>query len=187
VCLTQTGAFDSDCGVNGWAYFPTANSSVFAKDIFLTSDNGILVSGAIEDDTVQPIVFRLNHDGTPDNSFATLGTWRGTSLLGGMFSMAIQSDGRILAAGGLETQGTMSVGVVRLANTVIAPSTTTSTTTTSTTAAPLVATTSVAPKSTTIAADQLPATGRDENGLMFAVVFFGIGILLFGLRRRALR
>jgi uncharacterized delta-60 repeat protein len=197
VCLTQAGAFDSDCGVNGWAYFPTANSSVFAKDVFLTSDNKILVSGAIEDSTIQPIVLRLNHNGTPDNSFATLGTWRGTSLLGGMFSVTIQSDGRILAAGGLETQGTMSVGVVRLANTVVTPSTTTtttttpstitSTTTTSTTAAPLVATTSVAPKSTTIAADQLPATGRDENGLMFAVVFFGIGILLFGLRRRALR
>ena len=122
--------------------------------------------------------------------------------------MTIQDDGRILAAGSLETQGTMSVGVVRLANTVITPSTTTTTTTTpsattstttttttmtstttttATTAAPLVATTSIAPESTTIAADQLPATGRDENGLMFAVAFFGIGILLFGLRRRALR
>jgi LPXTG-motif cell wall-anchored protein len=75
----------------------------------------------------------------------------------------------------------MSVGVVRLANTVVTPSTTT-TTTTSTTVAPLVTTTS-----TTIAADQLPATGRDENGLMFAVAVFGLGILLMGMRRRALR
>ena len=208
VCLTQTGAFDSDCDVNGWAYLPTANSDVYADDVFVTSDNKIFLSGMIDDGSIRPIVMRLNHNGTPDNSFATSGTWRGSALIGRMYSMTIQDDGRILAAGSLETQGTMSVGVVRLANTVITPSTTTTTTTTpsattstttttttmtstttttTTTAAPLVATTLIAPESTTIAADQLPATGRDENGLMFAVAFFGIGILLFGLRRRALR
>ena len=103
-----------------------------------------------------------------------------------MYSVTIQSDGRILAAGEIEVQGVnslplKSLGVVRLANTVVTPSTTT-TTTTSTTVAPLVTTTS-----TTIAANQLPATGRDENGLMFAVAVFGLGILLMGIRRRALR
>ena len=179
VCLTQAGAFDSDCGVNGWTYLPTLNIDVYADDVFVTSDNKILLSGMI--DPSNPFVMRLNHNGTPDNGFATSGTWRGASLIGRMYSVTIQSDGRILAAGGLDTQGTMSVGVVRLANTVVTPSTTT-TTTTSTTVAPLVTTTS-----TTIAANQLPATGRDENSLMFAVAFFGIGILLFGLRRRALR
>ena len=122
---------------------------------------------------------RLNHNGTPDSSFAISGTWRGSALIGRMYSVTIQSDGRILAAGGLDTQGTMSVGVVRLANTVVTPTTTT---TTSTTVAPLVTTTS-----TTIAANQLPATGRDENGLVFAVALFGIGILLIGMRPRALR
>lgn len=189
VCLTQTGAFDADCGANGWTYLPTLNSDVYADDVIVAADNRILLSGASDDGTARPIVMRLNDNATLDGSFATSGTWRGSALIGRMYSMTIQNDGRILAAGRLETQGTMSVGVVRLANTVVAPSTstTTSTTTTSTTAAPLVATTSVAPKSTTIAADQLPATGRDEHGLMFAVVFFGIGILLFGLRRRALR
>ena len=181
VCLTQTGAFDSDCGVNGWKYLPTANSDVYADDVFVTSDNKIFLSGMINPTNPQPIVMRLNHNGTPDSSFATSGTWRGSALIGRMYSVTIQSDGRILAAGGLDAQSTMSVGVVRLANTVVTPSTTT-TTTTSTTVAPLVTTTS-----TTIAADQLPATGRDENGLMFAVAVFGLGILLMGMRRRALR
>ena len=179
VCLTQTGAFDSDCGVNGWTYLPTANSDVYADDVFVTADNRILLSGA-DDGTARPIVMRLNHNGTPDSSFATSGTWRGSALIGRMYSMTIQSNGRILAAGRLDAQGTMSVGVIRLANTVVTPSTTI-TTTTSTTVAPLVTTTS-----TTIAANQLPATGHDQNGLMFAVALFGMGILLMGLRRRAL-
>ena len=176
VCLTQTGAFDSDCGVNGWTYLPTANSDVYADDVFVSSDNRILLSGASDDGTGRPIVMRLNHNGTPDSSFATSGTWRGSALIGRMYSMTIQSNGRILAAGRLDAQGTMSVGLIRLANTVVTP-----TTTTSTTVAPLVTTTS-----TTIAANQLPATGRDQNGLMFAVALFGMGILLMGMRRRAL-
>ena len=186
VCLTQTGAFDSDCGVNGWTYLPTANSDVYADDVFVTSDNKIFLSGMINPTNPQPIVMRLNHNGTPDSSFAISGTWQDTSLIGRMYSVTIQSDGRILAAGEIEVQGVnslplKSLGVVRLANTVVTPSTTT-TTTTSTTVAPLVTTTS-----TTIAANQLPATGRDENGLMFAVAVVGLGILLMGIRRRALR
>lgn len=180
VCLTQAGAFDSDCGVNGWTYLPILNSDIYADDVIVTSDNKILLSGASDDGTARPIVMRLNHNGTPDSSFATSGTWRGSALIGRVYSMTIQDDERILAAGELDTQGTMSVGVVRLANTVVTSSTTT-TTTTSTTVTSLVTTTS-----STIAADQLPATGRDQNGLMFAVALFGMGILLMGMRRRAL-
>ena len=161
VCLTQAGAFDSDCGVNGWTYLSTLNSDVYADDVIVTSDNKILLSGASDDGTLRPIVMRLNDNATLDNSFATSGTWRGSTLIGRMYSVTLQSDGRILAAGELDTQGTMSVGVVRLANTVTVPT-------------------------TTIPANQLPATGHDENGLMVAVGFFGIGILLMGMRRRAL-
>jgi uncharacterized delta-60 repeat protein len=176
VCLTQAGGFDSDCGVNGWSYLPTLNSDVYADDVFVTSDNRILVSGASDDGSIRPIIMRLNDNATLDNSFATSGTWQSSALTGRMYSVTIQSDGRILTAGQLDAQGTMSVGVIRLANTVVTP-----TTTTSTTVAPLVTTTS-----TTIAANQLPATGRDQNGLMFAVALFGMGILLMGMRRRAL-
>jgi len=180
VCLTQAGGFDSDCGVNGWSYLPTLNSDVYADDVFVTSDNRILVSGASDDGSIRPFVMRLNHNGTPDSSFATSGMWRGTSLIGRMYSVTIQSDGRILAAGGLDNQGTMSVGVVRLANTVVTPSTTVPTTT-------IAIETSTTIPATTIPANQLPATGHDDNGLGFAMAFFGIGILLLGMRRRALR
>ena len=162
VCLTQAGAFDSDCGVNGWTYLSTLNSDVYADDVIVTSDNKILLSGASDDGTLRPIVMRLNDNATLDNSFATSGTWRGSALIGRMYSVTLQSDGRILAAGELDTQGTMSVGVVRLANTVTVTT-------------------------TTIPANQLPATGHDQNGLMVAVSLFGIGILLMGMRRRALR
>jgi uncharacterized delta-60 repeat protein/LPXTG-motif cell wall-anchored protein len=162
VCLTQAGGFDSDCGVNGWSYLPTLNSDVYADDVFVTSDNRILVSGASDDGSIRPIIMRLNDNATLDNSFATSGTWQSSALTGRMYSVTIQSDGRILTAGQLDAQGTMSVGVIRLANTVTVPT-------------------------TTIPANQLPATGHDENGLIVAVGFFGIGILLMGMRRRALR
>ncbi|MEY3070440.1 MAG: hypothetical protein RL473_547 [Actinomycetota bacterium] len=167
VCLTDQGALDSTCNSVGWDFLSDFPNDVYADDVFVTSDNRILLSGASDDGNPRPFVIRLNHNGTLDNNFATSGTWRGTSLIGRMYSVTIQSDGRILAAGRLDAQGTMSVGVVRLANTVVTPLTTTTT--------------------TTIAANQLPATGRDKNGLMFAVAVFGLGILLLGMRRRALR
>jgi uncharacterized delta-60 repeat protein len=180
VCLTQTGAFDSGCGVNGWAYLPTANSDVYADDVFVTSDNKILLSGMINPINPinpQPFVMRLNHNGTPDSSFATSGTWRGTSLIGRMYSVTIQIDGRILAAGGLDTQGTMSVGVVRLANTVAA-------TTTTTTVAPLVTTSTTVPPST-IAPEQLPATGNQFDSLTAALLLTALGSIVVAARRRS--
>jgi uncharacterized delta-60 repeat protein len=188
VCLTQTGAFDSDCGVNGWAHLPTANSDVYADDVFVTSDNKILLSGMI--DPSNPVVMRLNNNGTPDSSFATSGMWRGTSLIGRMFSVTIQSDGRILAAGGLDAQGTMSVGVIRLANTVvvtttttIAPLITTTTASPTTTITPLITTTTAAP-TITIAPEQLPATGNQYDSLTMALLLTALGSIVVAARRR---
>jgi uncharacterized delta-60 repeat protein len=176
VCLTQAGGFDSDCGVNGWSYLPTLNSDVYADDVFVTSDNRILVSGASDDGSIRPFVMRLNHNGTPDSSFATSGMWRGTSLIGRMYSVTIQIDGRILAAGGLDNQGTMSVGVVRLANTVAA-------TTTTTTVAPLITTSTTVPPST-IAPEQLPATGNQFDSLTAALLLTALGSIVVAARRR---
>jgi uncharacterized delta-60 repeat protein len=177
VCLTQAGGFDSDCGINGWSYLPTLNSDVYADDVFVTSDNRILVSGASDDSNPRPFVMRLNHNGTPDSSFATSGMWRGTSLIGRMYSVTIQIDGRILAAGGLDNQGTMSVGVVRLANTV-------DVTTTTTTVAPLVTTSTTVPPST-IAPEQLPATGSQFDSLTAALLLTALGSIVVAARRRS--
>jgi uncharacterized delta-60 repeat protein len=177
VCLTQTGAFDSDCGVNGWSYLPTLNSDVYADDVFVTSDNRILVSGASDDGSIRPIIMRLNDNATLDNSFATSGTWQSSALTGRMYSVTIQIDGRILAAGGLDNQGTMSVGVVRLANTVAA-------TTTTTTVAPLVTTSTTVPPST-IAPEQLPATGSQFDSLTAALLLTALGSIVVAARRRS--
>jgi LPXTG-motif cell wall-anchored protein len=103
--------------------------------------------------------------------------WRGTSLIGQMYSVTIQIDGRILAAGGLDNQGTMSVGVVRLANTVAA-------TTTTTTVAPLVTTSTTVPPST-IAPEQLPATGSQFDSLTAALLLTALGSIVVAARRRS--
>jgi LPXTG-motif cell wall-anchored protein len=153
------------------------NSDVYADDVFVTSDNRILVSGASDDSNPRPFVMRLNHNGTPDSSFATSGMWRGTSLIGRMYSVTIQIDGRILAAGGLDNQGTMSVGVVRLANTV-------DVTTTTTTVAPLVTTSTTVPPST-IAPEQLPATGSQFDSLTAALLLTALGSIVVAARRRS--
>ena len=179
VCLTDQGALDSTCNSVGWDFLSDFPNDVYADDVFVTPDNKILFSGASDDGNPQPFVMRLNHNGTPDNSFATSGTWRGTSLIGRMYSVTIQIDGRILAAGQLDAQGTMSVGVVRLANTVVV----TTTTSTTTTVAPLVTTSTTIP-TTTIPANQLPATGSQFDSLTAALLLTALGSIVIASRRR---
>jgi LPXTG-motif cell wall-anchored protein len=120
---------------------------------------------------------RLNDNATLDNSFATSGTWQSSALTGRMYSVTIQSDGRILTAGQLDAQGTMSVGVIRLANTVAA-------TTTTTTVAPLVTTSTTVPPST-IAPEQLPATGSQFDSLTAALLLTALGSIVVAARRRS--
>ena len=177
VCLTDQGALDSTCNSVGWDFLSDFPNDVYADDVFVTPDNKILFSGASDDGNPRPFVMRLNHNGTPDNSFATSGMWRGTSLIGRMYSVTIQSDGRILAAGQLDAQGTMSVGVVRLANTVVV-------TTTTTTDAPLVTTSTTVPPST-IAPEQLPATGNQFDSLTAALLLTALGSIFVAARRRS--
>jgi uncharacterized delta-60 repeat protein len=175
VCLTDQGALDSTCNSVGWDFLSDFPNDVYADDVFVTPDNKILFSGASDDGNPQPFVMRLNHNGTPDNSFATSGMWRGTSLIGRMYSVTIQIDGRILAAGGLDNQGTMSVGVVRLANTVVV--------TTTTTVAPLVTTSTTIPQ-TTVVPEQLPATGSRFDYLTVALLLTALGSIVIASRRR---
>ena len=175
VCLTDQGALDSTCNSVGWDFLSDFPNDVYADDVFVTPDNKILFSGASDDGNPRPFVMRLNHNGTPDSSFATSGMWRGTSLIGQMYSVTIQIDGRILAAGGLDNQGTMSVGVVRLANTVVV--------TTTTTVAPLVTTSTTIPQ-TTVVPEQLPATGSRFDYLTVALLLTALGSIVIASRRR---
>ena len=197
VCLTQSGAFDTACGSQGWRYLPASNRDVFGDDVFVTADNNILISGVSIDVSIgspEPIVMRLDDTGAVDSDFATSGTWNGSPLNGRLHAVSVQSDGRIIAAGALYAQGILNLAVVRLANTVTPPTTTTTTTTTtvaattSTAVAQSVAATTVPLfVTTTISPDQLPATGQRVDVLTVPVALFGLGILLLGMRRRTLR
>jgi hypothetical protein len=130
---------------------------------------------------------RLDDTGAVDSDFATSGTWNGSPLNGRLHAVSVQNDGRIIAAGAIDDQGISNLAVVRLANTVTTSTTTTVAATTSTTVAHLTVTTTIPLVVTTIAPDQLPATGQQVNVLTVPVALFGLGILLLGMRRRALR
>jgi uncharacterized delta-60 repeat protein len=187
VCLTQSGAFDTACGSQGWRYLPTSSREVFGDDVFVTADNNILISGMSDGVSSEPIVMRLDDTGAVDSDFATSGTWNGSPLNGRLHAVSVQNDGRIIAAGAIDDQGISNLAVVRLANTVTTSTTTTVAATTSTTVAHLTVTTTIPLVVTTIAPDQLPATGQQVNVLTVPVALFGLGILLLGMRRRALR
>lgn len=199
VCLTQSGAFDTACGSQGWRYLPASNRDVFGDDVFVTVDNNILISGMSDGGSPEPIVMRLDDTGAVDSDFATSGTWNGSPLSGRLHAVSVQSDGRIIAAGALYAQGILNLAVVRLANTVTLPTTTTTTTTTTTSTTTVAVTTSTMITNsiatttvplfvtTTISPDQLPATGQRVDVLTVPVALFGLGILLLGMRRRTLR
>ena len=193
VCLNSAGGFDTECAPNGWRYIADNAVDATANSVVITEDGFIILGGTvfpISGDPANPYVMRLDHTANLDLSFADHGVWAGSTLIARIHSVSIQNDGRIIAAGeiadgiagGIDSEGTSSLGVIRLANTVTVTTTTTTIATTTT-----MPTTTTAIPATTIAAEQLPATGRDENGLIFAVGIFGIGILLVGMRRRALR
>jgi uncharacterized delta-60 repeat protein len=189
VCLTQSGAFDTACGSQGWRYLPASNRDVFGDDVFVTADNHILIGGMSDGGSPEPIVMRLDDTGAVDSDFATSGTWNGSPLNGRLHAVSVQSDGRIIAAGAFDAQGILNLAVVRLANTVTLPTTTTTTVavTTSTMVANSIATTTIPlVVTTTISPDQLPATGQRVDVLTVPVALFGLGILLLGMRRRAL-
>jgi uncharacterized delta-60 repeat protein len=223
VCLTQSGAFDTACGPQGWKYLPASNRDIFGDDVFVTADNHILISGMSDAGSPAPIVMRLDDTGAVDSDFATSGTWNGSPLSGRLHAVSAQSDGRIIAAGAIDDQGVSNLAVVRLGNTVTPPTTTTTVATTTippalttttvaaspaTTTTPPALTTTVATSlatttvtnsisttttttmtiaTTTISPDQLPATGQQVNVLTIPIALFGLGILLLGMRRRALR
>ena len=189
VCLTQSGAIDTACGPQGWRYLPTSNRDVFGDDVFVTADNKTLISGMSDGGFPEPIVMRLDDTGAVDSDFAASGTWNGSPLNGRLHAVSVQSDGRIVAAGAIDDQGVSNLAVVRLANTVTLPTTTTTVAVTTSTMVANSLTTTPIPLvvTTTIAPDQLPATGQQVHDLANPIALFGLGILLLGMRRRVLR
>ena len=102
------GSLDNTFGTNGTArnYIPGGdNSQDDAFSVAIQSDGKIVAAGASASHVNSDFAFalaRYNADGTLDNTFGTNGTVR--SVIGSgsddqAYSVAIQSDGRIVAAG----------------------------------------------------------------------------------------
>lgn len=93
------GSFDISFGTNGIVITDLQDvSGAFSGDVVLQPDDKILVVGGSNDDFT---LVRYNSDGSLDNSFGTGGIVS-TDFFGSpdtAYDLAIQSDGKILAAG----------------------------------------------------------------------------------------
>jgi uncharacterized delta-60 repeat protein len=103
VRLTSTGALDTTFGVGGKAIInPTAGQSHEFLDAAVQADGKVVVSGLINS---RFGVARLTADGALDTAFGTGGYATATfSLTGGTdraFGIALQPDGKIVAAGSI--------------------------------------------------------------------------------------
>jgi uncharacterized delta-60 repeat protein len=107
--MAGAGSLDSTFGTNG--IVTTANTG--ANAAALQNDGKIVVAGSIStsQNPHQPGIMRYNIDGTPDRNFGSGGRVivPATVEVGPAFAVAIQSDGKILAA----TPNNLRVGVFR--------------------------------------------------------------------------
>ena len=95
------GIMTTDFGAGVWGT---------ASGVAMQSDGKIVVAGDIDVDKDEFLVIRYNADGTLDSSFGIGGevaTDFGTGVSAGASSVALQSDGKIVAAGydGYDTSG----------------------------------------------------------------------------------
>ncbi len=110
------GNLDSTFGSNGIVITPVGFSSDLAYSIKIQSDGKILTAGYTYNGNDNDFALvRYNEDGTPDNSFGTNGIV--TTQIGNDFdvaySIAIQSDGKIVAAGSTTQSGYTNFILVR--------------------------------------------------------------------------
>jgi uncharacterized delta-60 repeat protein len=110
--LNTDGSVDTSF-VYGSGFDCGANPHIISE-ITIQSDNKILMGGQFTsyNGTVAAGVIRLNADGTIDTSFVT-----GTGILGSVFTIAVQSDTKILIGGGfMDYDGTPAVSIIRVNN-----------------------------------------------------------------------
>jgi uncharacterized delta-60 repeat protein len=83
-------------------YIPPAGSGLYAKDIAVQMDGKVLVGGAVNPyigGSFKWGIFRLNSDGTGDQTFNPGGEGVGSAALDEIRDIEILSDGKILVAG----------------------------------------------------------------------------------------
>jgi uncharacterized delta-60 repeat protein len=102
--LNSDGSLDSSFGNGGKVKIPVSNSNDFPSDMALQSDGKIIIVGkGFNQPNSDAALIRLNSDGTLDTSFNGNGKIV-TPIVGGtineeVFAVAIQPDGKIVAAG----------------------------------------------------------------------------------------
>jgi len=112
------GSLDSSFGTDGVAEFAfSGNVTATANRLHIDSTDKLLVAGSIVDGTEQDfLTIRFNDDGTPDDSFGTLGV---VSVDFGQsdeaFDLVQQSDGKIVVVGTVtENETAIDLGIVRI-------------------------------------------------------------------------
>lgn len=186
-CLLADGSSDTACGASGVRTHSDLGS-MEGSDIRATGDERLVVVGRFADSLTPNsggFVGRFSADGSVDTSFASTGYHLGT-VGGRLFRVRLQSDGKIVGSGEFNPAGNLEFTVIRLDNTVITtPTTPTSTTSPTAPAdtAPPTSPTTLLPTST-IAIEQLPATGRDQSDLVALALMVAGALLVVSTRRR---
>ena len=165
--LDDTGAVDSDFATSGtWNGSPLSGR---LHAVSVQSDSRIIAAGAFDDQGILNLaVVRLANTVTLPTTTTTVAT---TTIPPALTTTTVATS---------------------LATTIIPPALTTTTVatslvTTTVTNSISTTTTTMTIATTTISPDQMPATGQQLNVLTIPIALFGLGILLLGMRRRALR
>lgn len=118
VRLDADGLPDSGFGTDGIVTFDFDGGDDYAFKLARQSDDQLLVVGRREnpDGGIVPIVLRLSPDGTLDPTFGVDGI--ATVAFGGSRAYAnglvLQSDGKIVVAGGVGEEGSRDIAIARL-------------------------------------------------------------------------
>ncbi|WP_171608959.1 T9SS type A sorting domain-containing protein [Limnovirga soli] len=113
ISKAQTGTLDSSFGINGKVISETFKGRI--NGVAVQKDNKILIVGSGNyDDKGGFLIVRYNPDGNPDESFGNSGRVI-TTIAGAaneFLSVAVQSDGNIIASGYYSPSGSGSVDAV---------------------------------------------------------------------------
>lgn len=108
----QAGQLDTTFANNG--IFATTTSKSSAAAVAIQSDGKIVMAGTgLANNAFADTLIRLNTDGSLDSTFGSGGVANVTAAFG-FFALAIQSDGKIVAAGATEGSAGVIVQVMRV-------------------------------------------------------------------------
>jgi uncharacterized delta-60 repeat protein len=101
----QDGSFDADFGNGGLRIFSIGGEEDLLSSVKIKPDGNIITCGYTVNSTstfAEGIFIQLHSDGSDDETFGSLGLLRTDFNVGneGFFGLDIQSDGKIVAAGG---------------------------------------------------------------------------------------